>query len=128
LPLAVLDTFFADQPPTIGQAAAYGSSRQNVTQIARQLVDRGYLELEPDSADRPAVRLRMTAKKAVFDEPAVRAEQLQLLADMFGGLAPAEILAMRDLVARCLGHNATAADQPVSTSRGGRFRPAADPA
>jgi DNA-binding MarR family transcriptional regulator len=110
--IAVIDTAFPEQAPTMAEAAAaYGSSRQNVAQIAQQLVARGYLRIEPDDRDRRAVRLVLTARRAVFDDPVVRAEQAQVLADMFGALSPSEVRVLRDLVVRCVAHN-TAENAP----------------
>jgi DNA-binding MarR family transcriptional regulator len=105
--IAVIDRVFPDAPPTIAEAAAaYGSSRQNIRQLADQLVTRGYLRIEPDAVDRRAVRLVLTDRKAVFDDLGVRAEQSQVLAQMFGALTPSEVRVLRDLVGRCLAHNA----------------------
>jgi len=103
--LAVLEKAFPGQAPTLSEAAAvYGSSRQNLTQLARQLADRGYLQIERDPDDARATRLRATTKLGVFAEPAVRAEQAQLLAEVFGALDPAEVRTLRTLVVRCLDH------------------------
>jgi DNA-binding MarR family transcriptional regulator len=125
--LAVIDKAFPGAAPTIGEAAAaYGSSRQNITQIARQLADRGYLTLEPDSRDRRAVRLTPTARRAIFDDPAVQAEQTRILADMFGALTPSELVAMHDLVLRCLARNAGARTAP-DPARGGPGRETRSP-
>ncbi len=103
--LAVLATRFGPGVPTLSEAAAaYGTSRQNVKQIACQLADRGYLTLEPDAGDRRVTRLRLTGRHAVFDEPAVAAEQAAFLAGVFGGLSPAQTRTLRDLVVRCVDH------------------------
>jgi DNA-binding MarR family transcriptional regulator len=101
--LAVLDKRFGQAAPTLSEAAtAYGSSRQNVKQIALQLVDRGYLRLEPDAVDRRVTRLWLTGKHRVFDEPAVAAEQAAFLADIFAALDSGDLSVLRGLVVRCL--------------------------
>lgn len=102
--LAVLTRGF-DQPPTLSEAAAvYGSSRQNVKQLAGQLAQLGYLELIPDATDRRAVRLHLTDAVTVFDTAAVRAQQSALLTEVFAGLAEDDVRTMRNLVVRCLDH------------------------
>jgi DNA-binding MarR family transcriptional regulator len=106
--LAVIDKAFPGSPPTLAEAAAvYGSSRQNVKQVADQLVARGYLNIEPDERDRRAVRLVPTAKKALFDAPDVRRQQAQALADMFAAFTISETRMFRDLVLRAITHLAT---------------------
>ncbi len=89
--LAVITRAFPDASPTLSQAAAvYGTSRQNIKQIARQLQQQGWLRIVRDPDDARATRLELTDKVAVFADPAVQARQQQALTEMFGGLSPHE--------------------------------------
>ena len=101
--LAVLTQGFAGRSPTLTEAAArYGSSRQNVKQIALGLEARGFLRLVPDPGDGRATLLEVADRIAVFDEPATRARGESLLADATAGLSHDETLLLRDLVRRWL--------------------------
>lgn len=98
--LAVLSRL---ETPTLTEAArAYGSSRQNVKQVALQLEARGFLRLRPDPIDRRATRLVPTERVAVFDEPDVAASQSAFVADLFAALGDDEVATFRTLVARCI--------------------------
>jgi DNA-binding MarR family transcriptional regulator len=101
--LAVLGKWFAGRRPSLSEAAArYGSSRQNVKQIALGLEARGFIRLVPDPADGRTTRLETTDRVQVFDEPEMQARSAAILADACGVLSPAETLALRDLVRRWL--------------------------
>jgi DNA-binding MarR family transcriptional regulator len=101
--LAVLTRGFGGRSPSLSEAAAaYGSSRQNVKQIALGLETRGYLRLVPDPADGRATRLVLSEKVGRFDEPEGRARGRDLLEAAFSGLARDDVLALRDLVGRWL--------------------------
>jgi DNA-binding MarR family transcriptional regulator len=101
--LAVIERWFPDRGPTLTEAALrYGSSRQNVKQIALGLQRRGYLRLVSDDADGRATRLELTGKIATFNEPAVRAIQQDTLDAVFGALDPDGIEMLRDLVVQLL--------------------------
>jgi DNA-binding MarR family transcriptional regulator len=100
--LAVLDKAFPDRAPTISDAAAaYGTSRQNVKQIALQLERRGWLRLERDQDDARAVRLVLTDQILAFQDPAVQAAQQAFLLATFGGLDRSRRAVFRDLVVTC---------------------------
>ena len=101
--LAILTQGFAGRSPSLTETAArYGSSRQNVKQIALGLETRGFLRLVPDPEDGRATLLELTDRIAVFDEPATRARGEALLADATAGLTRDETLVLRDLVRRWL--------------------------
>ena len=100
--LAVLSR--AESPTLTEAARSYGSSRQNVKQVALQLVARGYLHLLPDPADRRATRLALTDRVAVFDEPDVAAAQSAFIADLFAPLTDDEVAILRSLIGRCSTH------------------------
>jgi len=101
--LAVLTRGFHGRSPSLSEAAAaYSSSRQNVKQIALGLETRGYLRLVPDPADGRTTRLVLTGKVSRFDEPEGQARGRDLLEAAFEGLAPDDVLALRDLVGRWL--------------------------
>jgi DNA-binding MarR family transcriptional regulator len=101
--LAVLGESFAGRSPSLSEAAQrYGSSRQNVKQIALGLEARGFLRLVPDPLDGRTTRLAMTDRIRVFDEPAMQARAADLLASAFAGLSVDDTLVLRDLVRRWL--------------------------
>jgi DNA-binding MarR family transcriptional regulator len=115
--LAVLARGFEGRPPSLSEAAAaYGSSRQNVKQIALGLEARGWLRLEADPVDARATRLVLTDKVARFDSPEGQARGRALLEAAFDGLTPDDVVALRDLVTRWLA--ALAAPGRVTTSAG----------
>lgn len=90
--LAVVAKGFADTEPTLSEVATlYGSSRQNIKQIAQQLEARGWLHLVNDPADRRAVRLQLTRKMQRFASPAFRAREHALFDRIFGALPASEL-------------------------------------
>lgn len=103
--LAVLVKGFPGATPTLTEAAAvYGTSRQNVKQVALQLADRGFVELVPDPHDGRATRLALTPHAAVLDEPAVAGAHADVLTDLFAALTDAELATLTSLVGRCIDH------------------------
>jgi DNA-binding MarR family transcriptional regulator len=103
--LAVLTRGFPGRAPTLSEAAtAYGTSRQNVKQVALQLAARGYLTLTADGTDRRATRLVLTDEVASFDARFGAREQQEFLADAFGGLTAEQVSVMADLAGRCIAH------------------------
>jgi DNA-binding MarR family transcriptional regulator len=101
--LAVLTRWFPGRSPSLSEAAErYGSSRQNVKQIALGLEARGFVRLVPDRDDGRTTRIELTERIGVFDEPEMVARASAMLEDACAGLSPDEILALRDLVRRWL--------------------------
>jgi DNA-binding MarR family transcriptional regulator len=100
--LAVLSR--AAAPMSLSQAAAaYGSSRQNVKEIALGLERRGYLRLAPDPADARALLLHPTPVVArTFDPPDAQAQGSDFLAGIFAGLSPTELADLHRLLLRWL--------------------------
>ncbi len=118
--LAVLTKWFPGRDASLTEAAErYGSSRQNVKQIAVGLEERGFLRLVPDPSDGRTTRLRLTGKVAAFDEPASVARQAAMLADVTAGLTPEETLALRDLVVRWLAGVGAPGGPVAGASRAG---------
>jgi DNA-binding MarR family transcriptional regulator len=108
--LGVIDTAFPERPPTISEAAAvFGTSRQNVRQVVTQLERGGWLRLEPDPVDRRAIRLVPTDRLAVFDDPAVQADQAAVISSVFGGFTSDERRALLDMVTACTSRLSTQA-------------------
>jgi DNA-binding MarR family transcriptional regulator len=102
--LAIVARQFPGQSPTLTEAALwYGSSRQNVKQIARQLERRGFLRLAPDPADRRALRLRLSAKARVFDSADEAARLAKVLAELMAGFGGGDLRELHDLLRRWLG-------------------------
>lgn len=112
--LAVLVRAFPDDEPTLTRAAeVYGTSRQNVKQIALQLERRGLVELVPDPADRRATRIRSTPRVAeLFDSPAAAAEQRAFVGRVFADLDDADLDRLSRLVGRCLAALTDAGARP----------------
>lgn len=101
--LGVIEKAFPGYAPTISEAtAAFGTSRQNVKQVALQLARRGWLRLEPDRADARVLRLVLTDQLAVFNEPGVRTDQAAFILNVFGGLTQRDRRTFLDLVTRCI--------------------------
>ncbi|MCL3861167.1 MarR family winged helix-turn-helix transcriptional regulator [Actinotalea sp. K2] len=103
--LAVLVRGFPGERPTLSEtAAAYGTSRQNVKQIALQLAARGLVELETDPRDRRATRLAVTPLvSGTFDAPEAARHQQEVVAGVFATLEDAELATFEQLIDRCLG-------------------------
>jgi DNA-binding MarR family transcriptional regulator len=101
--LAVLTKSFAGRSPSLSEAAEkYGSSRQNVKQIALGLQARGFVRLVPDRGDGRTTRIEPTEQVGVFDEPAMVGQASAMLTDACAGLSADETLTLRDLVRRWL--------------------------
>jgi DNA-binding MarR family transcriptional regulator len=101
--LAVLTRAFPDYCPSLSEAAdRYGSSRQNIKQIALGLEARGFVRLVPDPGDARTTRIELTERVALFDQPQLAERAAAMLADACSGLTPDETLALRDLVRRWL--------------------------
>ena len=112
--LAVLHRGFPDRDPTLSEAATlYGSSRQNVKAIASKLVDLGYLNLIEDPSDRRAVRLRVTAKTAVFDSAEWMTRERAFFARVFGGLDTEALPGILELVTRWIAALSPAAREAL---------------
>ncbi len=103
--LAVLTRGFPGAAPTLSEAAAlFGTSRQNVKQIAVQLVARGYLTLDVDPADARATRLRLTDRVLELDAPDAVAGQVAVLDELFACFTPDEVAGLADLTGRWIDH------------------------
>ena len=101
--LAVLARRFPGHAPTLSEATAvFGTSRQNVKQIVRQLERNGWLTVQADPSDRRAQRLVLTERIATFDEPEVRAVQAAFVRSVLGGLARPERQALLEMLSICL--------------------------
>jgi DNA-binding MarR family transcriptional regulator len=101
--LAVLTKWFPGRRPSLSEAAdKYGSSRQNVKQIALGLQARGFVRLVPDRDDGRTTRIELTERVGVFDEPEMVGQASAMLADACAGLSADETLTLRDLVRRWL--------------------------
>jgi DNA-binding MarR family transcriptional regulator len=96
--LAVMQRWFGDRSPSLTEAAArYGTSRQNVKQVALGLQRQGYLRLVVDPLDRRTTRLVTTDRIRIFDEPGNVARGQALLTAAFAELDPAELARLHDL-------------------------------
>jgi DNA-binding MarR family transcriptional regulator len=101
--LAVLTKAFPDRSPSLSEAAdKYGSSRQNIKQIALGLEKRGFVRLVTDPTDARTTRIELTDRVRVFDEPAMVRRTAAMLEDAFAGLSQDETTALRDLLQRWL--------------------------
>lgn len=96
--LAVLSK--AGRPLSLTDAAArYGSSRQNVKEIALGLERRGYLRLDPDPTDGRALLLHRTPMVAqAFETPEAQAQGTDFLAGIFAGLSPTQLADLHRLL------------------------------
>lgn len=101
--LAVLAQFFPDSHPTLTEAAErYGTSRQNVKQVALGLERRGWLRIEPDPSDGRASRLVLTDRISVFATPALTEEADEFLHSVFAGTPDRDLTEMRRLALELL--------------------------
>ena len=117
--LAILHRGFPDRSPSLSEAAeAYGSSRQNVKQIALGLEARGYVRLVPDAVDGRTTRIEVTELARVFDEPEGMAKGHALLEQAFAGLSGDETLALRDLLVRWVDFLAARSSEPPGDRQG----------
>lgn len=87
-------------PPTLSEAAeAYGTSRQNVKQLAEQLQDRGFVSLRADPADARKLRIHVLPKVAeAFDTPAERAREAELLRQLFAPLPEDDVRTLQRIL------------------------------
>ncbi len=112
--LGVIDKGFPGYAPTLSEATAvFGTSRQNVKQVVLQLERGGWLRLEPDPADGRVIRLVLTDRLAVFDDPTVQADQAAVVHSVFGSLTPRERRTFLNMVTRCIARlSSSSGDAP----------------
>jgi len=101
--LAVLTKEFDGRSPSLSEAAQkYGSSRQNVKQIALGLEARGFVRLVADPTDARATRIELTQRVRLFDEPPMVERTTTMLDAAFAGLTVREARGLSDLTQRWL--------------------------
>jgi DNA-binding MarR family transcriptional regulator len=101
--LAILVNAFPGSSPSLSEAAEeYGSSRQNVKQVALGLEARGFVRLVPDPADGRSTRIELTDRIREFDAPAMVQRTKGMLDDVFAGLTTDEVRSLLDLLRRWL--------------------------
>jgi DNA-binding MarR family transcriptional regulator len=101
--LAVLAGAFPGRSPSLSEAAEkYGSSRQNIKQIALGLEARGFVRLVADPTDARTTRIEVTERVRVFDQPPMVERTAAMLDDAFAGLTPQETGQLHDLAKRWL--------------------------
>ena len=101
--LAVLTNGSPGYSPSLSEAAAmYGSSRQNVKQVALGLEARGFVRLVADPADARTTRIEVTDRVREFDEPLMVDRTRRMLEEAFVGLTPAETDEVLTLLRRWL--------------------------
>lgn len=112
--LAVIQRWFPNASPTLTEAAArYGTSRQNVKQIALGLARHGWLRIEGDPVDARATRLVLTDRIEVFATPELEAAGAEFLHSVFAGIPEAELVRMRQAALALLARlDAQAAEPP----------------
>lgn len=102
--LAVLTKGFPDRSPSLSEAAEqYGSSRQNVKQIALGLEAGGFVRLVTDPTDARTTRIEVTERVRVFDQPPMIERTAAMLEVVFAGLTPQETGQLHGLAQRWLG-------------------------
>lgn len=118
--LAVMERWFPDHSPTLTEASArFGTSRQNVKQVALGLQRRGYLRLVPDRLDRRATRLELTDKVSIFYEPELRSKRLEILDSVFADLDADRVELLRELVGEWLAIEERKRERQPDASPGG---------
>jgi DNA-binding MarR family transcriptional regulator len=111
--LAVLTNGFPGHSPSLSEAAEkYGSSRQNVKQVALGLEARGFVRLVADPADARTTRIELTHRVREFDEPRMVERTQGMLDDVFVGLTPDETGELLALLRRWLAGLATSMATP----------------
>lgn len=94
--LALLTRRFPGAPTLSEAAEAYGTSRQNVKQLAEQLQARGFVALRADPGDARKLRIHVSPKVAeAFDTPAERAREAALLRQLFAPLSEDDVHTLR---------------------------------
>lgn len=122
--LGVLEKAFPGHAPTVSEMTeVFGTTRQNVKQVAAQLERKGWVRLERDQIDRRAVRLVLTERIEVFHDPAVQADQAAFIRNVFGGLTAEERRAFVAMVTNCIGRLSPPLDDASSTGRKSDERP-----
>lgn len=101
--LAVLTNAFPGTSPSLSEAAEkYGSSRQNVKQVALGLETRGFVRLAADPTDARTTRIELTDRVREFDQPEMVARTSAMLADAFAALTPDETGVLLEVMRRWL--------------------------
>ena len=116
--LAILAQGFPGHSPSLTEAGErYGTSRQNVKQIALGLETRGYVRLVADARDGRTTRLELTEQAAVFDTPELQARGAALLRDAFTGLEPHDVVVLQDIVRRWLAGLGGSEQRPAEPAK-----------
>lgn len=101
--LAVLARGFPESKPSLTEAAQkYGSSRQNVKQVALGLQERGFLRLVPDDTDARTTRIELTERIREFDRPEMLNRTENMLAEVFAALTPRQTSDLTRILRRWL--------------------------
>jgi DNA-binding MarR family transcriptional regulator len=112
--LAVLTNGFPGYSPSLSEAAEkYGSSRQNVKQVALGLEARGFVRLVQDPTDARTTRIEVTDRVRDFDEPEMVERTQGMLDDAFIGLTPDETGELLELLRRWLAGLTTPSTTPT---------------
>lgn len=97
--LALLTRRFPTAPTLSEAAEAYGTSRQNVKQLAEQLQDRGFVALRADPGDARKLRIHVLPTVAeTFDTPAEQAREAELLRQLFAPLSDDDLRALQRIL------------------------------
>jgi len=93
---------FPETPPTLSEVAElFGSSRQNVKQLAIKLEKRDFLRIEKDERDARASRLILTEKCFSFWQQREKQDN-QFITDIFSPLTEEEVGTMTDCFKKIL--------------------------
>ncbi|MBN1924260.1 MAG: hypothetical protein JW798_00360 [Prolixibacteraceae bacterium] len=98
--LIILIKHFESEQPTISQAAkAFGSSRQNVKQVALSLQGKGFLNIQQDKKDSRIQRIVLTGRhKPYFEGLENEQWQQNFIDSLFEGFTDEELEKLNSLV------------------------------
>jgi DNA-binding MarR family transcriptional regulator len=101
--LATLGALPQEAPSLNELTAVFGTSRQNVKQLALKLEKRGFLEILNDPADRRILRFRITTANQEFWSRRA-AEDSQFIAELFQGIPEKKLTTTLEVITSLLSH------------------------
>ena len=100
--IVILQSQFNNYKPTISEAAkVFGTSRQNLKQVAISLQKKGFIEIKPDPNDFRIQRIALTGKhNALFEGEENEKWQRNYIDSLFGGFKNEEITFLNEYLER----------------------------
>lgn len=100
--MVILENQFKNKKPTISETAKeFGTSRQNLKQVALSLQKKGFIDIKPDPKDFRIQRISLTGKHEPFFAGDENEQwQSQYIESLFDGLSESHISTLNIIMSR----------------------------